>query len=317
MAGEALLRQRPYKDLSLQQLRSFCEVCRTGGYASAARELLLTTPAVWEQLKALERHFGLALLERHGSGVRPTLHGERLLQLTRPLLAGLDSTFDFLHQRDGIHPERLIVVSNLRVLVYEISRALYQFHRRYPAVRVVISYTGGVEIESMVLEREADVTLTLEPGPDDPASPAIAFEPAGEVDYLLVTPARHPLLRQKHLRLEAVVKYPLVLGTSDAYSRHRVHEVFHRQNLLRDMKIAAEASSDEYTLACVRAGLGIGITVGNGRGLLYRGLGVRSLNNFFGTARIGFMWRRGATVPPLQRELADLLRTNVSSLPRA
>ena len=88
MSHDAPARHRPYKDLSLQQLRSFCEICRTGGYAAAARGLLLTSPAVWEQLKALERHFGLALLERHGSGVRPTLHGERLLQLARPLLAG-------------------------------------------------------------------------------------------------------------------------------------------------------------------------------------------------------------------------------------
>ena len=96
MTGEALLRHRPYKDLSLQQLRSFCEVCRTGGYAAAARGLLLTTPAVWEQLKALERHFGLTLLERHGSGVRPTLHvASRLLQLTRPLLAGSGLDFRF------------------------------------------------------------------------------------------------------------------------------------------------------------------------------------------------------------------------------
>ena len=105
------------------------------------------------------------------------------------------------------------------------------------------------------------------------------FEPAGEVDYLLVTPAQHPLLRQKNLRLEAVVEYPsswellmLIPGTGS-------HEVFHRHELsLRDMQISAETSSDEYTLSCVRAGLGIGITVGNGRGLLYRGLGVRSLN---------------------------------------
>ncbi|HTI49313.1 MAG TPA: LysR family transcriptional regulator [Planctomycetaceae bacterium] len=304
--------RRPYKELSLQQLRSFCEVCRVGGYAAAARELLLTSPAVWEQLKALEKHFGLVLLERHGNGVRPTLHGERLLELARPLLAGLESTFDVLHQRDGVLPDRLTVVSNLRVLVHEISDALALFRTRYPGERLQISYTGSPEIEALVLEQEADVTLTLEPGAGEPTSPAIAFEPAAELDYLLVTPLHHPLQRAKNIRLEAIVRHPLVLGIPEAYSRHRVHEVLHRHDLLRQMNIAVETSSDEYTLSCVRAGLGVGVTVGNGDGLLYSRLSVRSLKNWFGTARVGFMWRRGAVVAPLQRELADILRASIS-----
>src|SRR5262245_53860177 len=79
--------RRSYKDLSLAQLRSFCAVCRRGGYAAAARELLLTSPAVWEQMQALERHYGRRLLERRGNAVRPTAEGEHLLEMVGPLLA--------------------------------------------------------------------------------------------------------------------------------------------------------------------------------------------------------------------------------------
>src|SRR5580658_11264949 len=93
--------RRSYKDVSLAQLRSFCEVCRLGGYASAARELLLTSPAVWEQMRALERQYGRPLLERNGNVVRPTVEGEQLLGMIRPILAGLDSTRDVLEQQAG------------------------------------------------------------------------------------------------------------------------------------------------------------------------------------------------------------------------
>src|SRR5437773_6175175 len=78
------------------------------------------------------------------------------------------------------------------------------------------------------------------------------------------------------------------------------------------MPVAVETSSDEYTLSCVRAGLGVGITIGTGRGHLYRGLGVRSLRRWFGTARVGFLWPRGAYVPPAQRELAGAIRACVA-----
>src|SRR2546427_5126666 len=109
-------KRRGYKDLSLAQLRSFGAVCQHRGYAAAARVLLLTSPAVWEQMQALERYYGVRLLERHGGGVRPTVQGERLLEMIRPYLAGLDSTKDVLQQEEGVLPRQLTLVTNLRVL---------------------------------------------------------------------------------------------------------------------------------------------------------------------------------------------------------
>jgi DNA-binding transcriptional LysR family regulator len=298
--------RRPYKQLGLPQLRSFCEVCRLGSYAAAARAQLLTTPAVWEQMKALERHFAVQLLERDGNRIRPTLRGEHLLELVRPLLAGLASVQDVLQQREGLLPAQLTIVSPLRVLVHEISRAMSQFRIRYPTIRLVIRYVGP-DVEPLVMERSTDVAFSLEPEPDRPLSSAIVYEPAGELDYLLVTPLHHALVRKRSFRLESIVEYPLVLGELDTYSRHRVHEVLHRHELISAMQVAGETSSDEYTVACVRAGLGVGIAVGNPRSLLYQGLGVRSLRRWFGTARVGFLWRRGAHLSPLQTELAELL----------
>src|SRR5690606_5466022 len=107
-------------------------------------------------------------------------------------------------------------------------------------------------------------------------------------------------------------KHPLVLGEPEAYSRKRVEEVFHQHDLVDLMLISAETTSDEYTPTCVRAGMGIGIGVGIASSPLYQDLEVRSLRRWFGTARIGFLWRRGTIVPPLQRELATLLSEGLS-----
>src|SRR5690348_5833381 len=111
-----------YRELSLQQLRSFREVCERGGYAAAARGLFLTTPAVWEQVQALERYYGVSLLERDGHVIRPTVEGQHLLEMIRPLLAGLDSSRDALQQKSGVLPAQLALATNLRVLREEISR---------------------------------------------------------------------------------------------------------------------------------------------------------------------------------------------------
>src|SRR5262245_45441239 len=113
------IRRLPFKDVTLHQLRSFCEVCRLGSYAAAARQVLLTTPAVWEQVQALERHYCRALVERRGQSIVPTSEGSRLLAMVQPLLAGLDSTRHVLQQQDGDLPGWLTLATNLRVLTEE------------------------------------------------------------------------------------------------------------------------------------------------------------------------------------------------------
>lgn len=300
--------RRPYKELSLQQLKSFCAVCRAGSYSAAARELALTGPAVWEQLKALERHFDTRLFERQGNGVRPTRQGEQLLDLVRPLLAGLESTREVMQQRDGILPRQLSIVTNLRVLAEEIGQAMARFRQRYSTIQLLVTYASSEEVEPLVVDGGADVALTLEPGPDEQARSPLVYEPAGAIDYLLLTPPKHRLMRDKSLSLAAIARHPLILSRPQGYSRHRVQEVFHRHDLLNDLQIAVQTSSDEYTPACVRAGLGVGIVIGNATSPLYHSLGVRSLRRWLGTARVGFLWRRGAHVPALSRELADFLR---------
>jgi DNA-binding transcriptional LysR family regulator len=88
------------------------------------------------------------------------------------------------------------------------------------------------------------------------------------------------------------------------YSRLRVQEVFHRHRLLPLMNVAVETNSDEYSTYCVRAGLGVGITIGLRSAWLYRGLHVRSLRHWFGTARVSFLWQQGADRAPAALELA-------------
>jgi molybdate transport repressor ModE-like protein len=296
-----------FKDVTLSQLRSFREVCRLGGYAAAAREVLLTTPAVWEQVQALERHYGRPLVERQGQGIAPTAEGSRLLEMIQPLLAGLDSARHVLQQQDGELPARLTVATNLRVLAEEISRAMRQFQMRHPQVQLQIIYTGN-DVDERVAHGQADVGFTLEPRAGDQASSAVEYEAAGAVDYLLITPPRHSLLARRPLQLKQIIKHALILGIAPSYSRGRVQEVLQRYDLADTLVVAAETSSDEYTLSCVRAGLGVGVTIGTGKGHLYRGLGVRSLRKWFGTARVGFLWKKGAFVPPVQRAMADAIR---------
>ena len=64
-----------YKDLELTPLRSFCLVAREGNFSKAAKALRLSTSAVWQQVRSLERTLKAPLLQRRGRLVELTEEG--------------------------------------------------------------------------------------------------------------------------------------------------------------------------------------------------------------------------------------------------
>lgn len=73
--------------MEIYQLRAFVSVAKHGNFTRAAKELHLSQPTVSGQIKALEEHLGLVLLERKAGGVVPTSGGLELLQRAEKILA--------------------------------------------------------------------------------------------------------------------------------------------------------------------------------------------------------------------------------------
>lgn len=78
-------------DFNLRQLRMLREVAQRGTIAAAAESLGYTASAVSQQLSALEKSTGVAVLERVGRNVRLTDAGRELVRHAADLLAGMEA----------------------------------------------------------------------------------------------------------------------------------------------------------------------------------------------------------------------------------
>ena len=83
---------------SLNALRAFEVVARTGSVSAAASELFVTPGAISRQIKNLEEDFGVMLLERNGRGVRLTAAGEYLRNGLETAFAQISRTVDRTRQ---------------------------------------------------------------------------------------------------------------------------------------------------------------------------------------------------------------------------
>src|SRR5262249_21234730 len=247
--------RRSYKQITLAQLRSFCEVCRQHGFAPAARAWHLSSPAVWEQVQPLERQLNVKLFQRHKSGVAATSAGKRTLEMIQPLLDGLDSAGKVLREEEGTAPDEIRLVSGIRMLQEEVASGLIQFQKQYPTVRLLLLHPQEEDLDLLVDKGVADLGLTFDPGPAHRPPPTIVHEHAYELDYHLVMLPDHPLAKKPRLQLRDLVRYPLILNRPEDYSRQRFDALLHEEGLRTKLRVAAETSTASVSLCCVRAGL--------------------------------------------------------------
>lgn len=105
--------------LTLRQLRYFVAVAEAGNITRAAEVMSVAPTALSLQMKALEDHFGTALVRRHSRGVTPTDAGVELLEQARRILGIVDETELRLGTRHGLpaRPVRLGIPPGLTRLI--------------------------------------------------------------------------------------------------------------------------------------------------------------------------------------------------------
>ena len=88
--------------VTLRQLKVFESVARHLSFTRAAEELHLSQPAVSMQIKQLEEHVGVSLLEQFGKRNYLTEAGREMLHYSKEVLRLLDEAEEVLEDLRGL-----------------------------------------------------------------------------------------------------------------------------------------------------------------------------------------------------------------------
>ena len=164
--------------LDVRRLRLLCDLSRLGTIAAVAQAHTYTPSAVSQQLSALEREAGVALLERTGRRVTFTAAGRVLVQHAETVLAALEQTTAALAAvaaaglsgplRIGAFP------TAVRTLL---PAALVDLGRRHPGLELMVTECDPVAVPAALRERRLDVGLLQDydivPAQADPTLDAV------------------------------------------------------------------------------------------------------------------------------------------------
>lgn len=140
-------------------LRTFVTVTETGGFTRAAQQLNLTQSAISHQIRRLEEQIGRQLLHRTTRRLTLTEDGEDLLRHAGQVLQALDA----MQRRFESSPVSGAVRFGLTesFLGERLPPLLSQFARAFPAVRLEVNVSIGLDLCGMVKGNELDLAVVM------------------------------------------------------------------------------------------------------------------------------------------------------------
>ncbi|MET8154630.1 LysR substrate-binding domain-containing protein [Actinoplanes sp. NPDC049668] len=163
--------------LDVRRLRLLCDLSRLGTIAAVAQAAAYTPSAVSQQLSALEREAGVALLERTGRRVTLTAAGHVLVQHAETVLAALERTSAALAAVGAGLSGPLRIGAFPTAVATLLPQALVRLGQRHPGLELMVTELDPVGVPAALRERRLDVGLLHDydvvPVEPDPALDAV------------------------------------------------------------------------------------------------------------------------------------------------
>lgn len=284
-------------------LQTFVLVAETGSLAEAARRQGLSPAAVAQQVRALERELGAALVARAGRTVLPTPAGHRLLEQAGDVLRSVGNLRSVVRE-DAVAGELRLGTINTALHTL-LPRLLGRLTRAHPDVRMFIRSGLSHQLLEAIRSDELDVAVCLHP--DFALPKSMAWELLREEPLLVLAP---PALAQRKaldlLRSQPLLRYDRSLGGGKQADRYlRKHGIVPAERF--------ELSSLLAIAMMVSEGLGVSL-VPDIASPLTAGLDIArvQLPDAVEPRRFGVLWRRGTSRGRLVGAFLEQARLEVS-----
>ncbi|MEB5485036.1 LysR substrate-binding domain-containing protein [Burkholderia pseudomallei] len=241
--------------MEFRHLRCFVAVAEELHFGRAAERLHIEQSPLSRAIKELEEDLGAQLFVRTTRSTRLTRAGKLFLEhVPRIFTASMQARDSVKAAANGFH-------SQLRVALSDgspppsFSAFLALCRQEDPEIEIRLSEVPLAQQIKGLHDDLYDVGFAR----SDDVGDGVIAEVVWNDPLMIAVPARHPLLTYKHIPLDEVLRYPLVLAdphTCEGYAR-QVEHVLRRVD--QEPLIAERVASIELMMALVAAGFGLGL----------------------------------------------------------
>jgi molybdate transport repressor ModE-like protein len=245
--------------IDVRRLAVLREVARLGSFNQAAAALRLTPSAVSQQVSALERTLGTAVVRRSTRGVELTAAGRVLAETGDAIAAELSQAEREITRLANTRTEHLTIATFSSGGQRLLPAALTRFTAEHTGVELTILESDPEDSLPLVRAGAADLALAYHFDGPPPVRPGdrsgLTWTALLDDPMWIVLPARHPLAGRESLAIAELAEERWVhgcLGMGDTLDHYAA---------LAGFEIRTACSGTDYIFAqsLIRAGVGVGM----------------------------------------------------------
>ncbi|MBC9867990.1 MAG: LysR family transcriptional regulator [Opitutae bacterium] len=293
--------------MNIANFRVFSNLVETQSFSKAARMNSITQSAVSQQLRTMERHFKVLIVDRSQKKFRLTREGQKLY----------DSAKDILHRYEKLNCEllemRKVISGNIHIAtiysigLHELPPYIKRFLKKYPSVNVRVEYRRSNLVYDDIRHNAVDLGLVAFPN----QTRQLEVIPFCEDDLVLICHPKHRLAQYARVSISDLKDDKLIGFESDIPTRRATDQILRDQNL--NPEPIMEFDNIETVKRAVEINAGIAIVPkATVQQEIMQGTVVQvGLNGGAYTRPLAIIHRKGRVLTPAMKKFIETLTSKI------
>jgi LysR family carnitine catabolism transcriptional activator len=287
-------------NIKYRQLKAFALAGQLGSFAQAARVLSVTQPSFSVLIRELEHDLGMRLFERTTRSCRLTSAGASLHEEIHRVLHDLEDVYLHAKEISAGRRGRLSVAAVPSLAFGIMTKALGDYHRLYPDVRILLREEANESVVAAVRQDAVELGVACLLAPDA----ELSFLPLFSDRLVVIAPHGHPAV-QGPVTWRTLSRHPMIMIGAGLTER-----AIRNSNL--KVTPAFEVAHMATAMAMVRHGMGITLIPTSALdGLNTTGLQCVPMAGDMARRDLGILCRRRKPLSAAANAFIEVLRTVV------
>ena len=213
--------------MNIVNFKIFCNLVDSESFSQAARMNDITQSAVSQQLRSMEKHFNVLIVDRSQKQFRLTREGAKVLEFSRELLIRYEALICDIQAMKKVLSGTIHISTICSIGLHELPPYLKSFLLKFPSINVKVEYRRSNLVYEDILQRRADIGLVAFPTPVR----GLEVIPFIEDELILIAGKSHPLCQKESIGLEDIKSHPFIGFEQDIPTRQATDKFFKEHKL--------------------------------------------------------------------------------------
>lgn len=291
--------------MHIENFKIFSDLVESQSFSKSARLNGITQSAVSQQLRAMEKHFNVLIVDRSQKQFRLTVEGRKLYESAKDILHLYEKLASELLEMKKVISGTIHISTIYSIGLHELPPYIKAYLQEFPSVNVRVEYRRSNLVYEDVIHNAVDLGLVAYPA----KMRQLEMIPFHEDKLVLACSPQHPLATMQNVTLKQLAEYKFIGFEHDIPTRKATDQLFREARL--DLDPVMEFDNIETVKRAVEIDAGIALVPSS---TIYQEVrqGLIVAVNVKGKKLrrpLAIIHRKGRVLTPAIKKLIDLLTT--------